>query len=246
MPSARPALSVVPQPGVSRYAALATALRARIVAGEWPPGSMLPAEQTLAGEHGVALGTLRQALALLADEGLIDRRHGRGTFVRQGLAGGTLARFFRFGDGVAVPTSRIVQRQRTTATTEVAQALGIARGEPVLRLSRLRSFDGEPGLAEDLWLPLPRFQPLADGDTAAWGDLLYPLYAARCGVHVHRATDSLRFDALAAAHARLLGLPPGHPCVRVERLAFDLVGTPIELRRTRGDAYAFRYTVTLT
>jgi DNA-binding transcriptional MocR family regulator len=47
-------------------------------------------------EHGVALGTLRQALALLVAEGLLERQHGRGTFVRAGLGGASMLRFFRF------------------------------------------------------------------------------------------------------------------------------------------------------
>ena len=50
-------------PGVSRYASLAHALRARVVAGEWSPGSALPAESQLAKEHSVALGTMRRAAA---------------------------------------------------------------------------------------------------------------------------------------------------------------------------------------
>jgi GntR family transcriptional regulator len=239
--------AVVPlQPGLSRYAALAAALRARIVAGEWPPGTALPAEDRLAAEHGVALGTLRRALELLADEGLIDRRQGRGTFVRAGLSGSTLLRFFRFGDEGRVPASRIVSRRAVHADAEVAQRLGVARGEPVLRLQRVRAIDGAPCLVEDLWLPLPAFDALAHGATDDWGDLLYPLYATRCGLHVHRAVDSIRFEALGAAHAKLLALAPGHPCACVERVAYDLAGRALEFRRTRGDAHAFRYTVTLT
>jgi GntR family transcriptional regulator len=111
-PASRPG-SVVPfEPGQSRYGALAAAIKARIVAGEWPPAGALPAEQTLAQEHGVALGTLRRALELVSAEGLIERVHGRGTFVRSGLAGATMMRFFRFGSGTGeVPTSRISSRQ---------------------------------------------------------------------------------------------------------------------------------------
>ena len=70
------------EPGLSRYASLAHALRARVVAGEWSPGSALPAESQLAKEHGVALGTMRRALELLVEQGFIERIHGRGTFVR--------------------------------------------------------------------------------------------------------------------------------------------------------------------
>lgn len=235
------------EPGQSRYGALAAALRERVIAGEWPPGSALPSEQTLAAEHGVALGTMRRALELLAQQGLVERIHGRGTFVRAGLSGATMMRFFRFGDQAGeVPTSRIVSRQPASLPAEAARALGLAKGEPALKLRRLRSLGGEPCLLEDLWLPLPLFQPLAEVEPQKWGDLLYPFYADRCGVHVHRAVDDIRFDTLSAADARTLGLPASHPCAKVTRQAFDRVGRCIEHRITRGDAHAFHYTVSIT
>src|SRR4051812_10884200 len=176
------------EPGQSRYGALAASLRARVISGEWPPGTAMPAEQTLAAEHGVALGTMRRALELLAHEGLVDRVHGRGTFVRAGLSGATLMRFFRFGQRSGeVPASRILSRQVMNLPAEAARALGLAKGACALRLRRLRSLGGEPCLLEEIWLPLPAFDALVEGDPREWGDLLYPLYAERCGVHVHRA-----------------------------------------------------------
>lgn len=235
------------EPGQSRYGALAGALRERVIAGEWPPGSALPSEQLLASEHGVALGTMRRALDLLVQQGLVERIHGRGTFVRAGLSGATMMRFFRFGDQAGeVPTSRILSRQLGHLSAEAARAIGMAKGEPALKLRRLRSLGGEPCLLEELWLPLPLFQPLAEAELQQWGDLLYPLYAQRCGVHVHRAVDEIRFDTLSASDARALGLPAGHPCAKVIRQAFDRVGRCIEYRITRGDAYAFHYTVSIT
>lgn len=245
---ATPPLSLAPsEPGQSRYGALAAALRQRIVAGEWPPGQALPAETTLAAEHGVALGTLRRALDVLDEQGLIERVHGRGTFVRAGLSGAPMLRFFRFGaaDG-EVPRSRILARRSVSASAEVARRLGVGRGEPVLYLQRLRSLAGQPCLLEDIWLPLPQFDALADGDTDSWGDLLYPLFAQRCAVHVTRATDEIAFGALTAAQARSLQLQAGHPCAIVTRQAHDLAGRCVELRISRGDAHAFHYTVTLT
>lgn len=236
-----------PEPGQSRYAALAEALRHRIVEGQWPPGAPLPAETNLAREHGVALGTLRRALELLSDQGLIERRHGKGTFVRGGLSGATMLRFFRFGSGDGeVPRSRIVARQSVAAPAEVARRLGVASGDPVLRLNRLRSLGGQPCLLEEIWLPLPTFAPLLETPLAEWGDLLYPLFAERCGVAISRANDEIGFAPLGAAQARLLGLPAGHPGVTVTRQAYDLAGRCVELRTTRGDAFAFHYTVTIT
>lgn len=236
-----------PLTGLSRYGALAAELRQRIVGGEWLPGSALPAEQRLAAERGVALGTLRQALAVLADEGLVERRHGRGTFVRAALAGAPMFRFFRFGehDG-EVPASRIVARQVTAAPVAVAAGLELPSGARVLRLRRLRSVGGLPRLLEELWLPLPLFDALVESDTAGWGDLLYPCFAERCGVYVHRAVDQIGFGTLNATDARTLKLATGHPCALVQRQAYDLAGRCVEWRVTRGDAAAFRYTVSIT
>lgn len=242
-----PAASVTPLPGQARYAALAQALQARIVAGEWPPGQALPAEQQLASEHGVALGTLRQALALLASQGLIERVHGRGTFVRAGLSGAPMLRFFHFGDGSGeVPVSRILARDRVRASSAVARDLALAPGSEVLRLRRLRLLGGQPCLLEEIHLPLPLFEPLARDDPAQWPDLLYPMYAQRCGVRVQRAVDEVSFGLLGATQARALALAPGAPCAIVTRRAHDLAGRCIETRCSRGDAHAFHYTVTLT
>jgi GntR family transcriptional regulator len=233
-------------PGLSRYAALAAALRDHIVAGHWPAGSSLPAEQSLAAEHQVALGTLRQALALLVEQGFVERRHGQGTFVKGGLAGAPMLRFFRFGGGEQTPQSRIVNRKVLPPPAEVANALALAPRASALRLERLRSLAGQARLHEFIWLPLPLFKPLAESDTRTWGDLLYPLFLERCGVHVHRAVDQIGFASLNAAQARALGLAAGHPCARVQRQAFDIAGHCVEWRVTLGDANAFHYTVEIT
>ena len=233
--------------GRSRYATLAASLRTRVQAGEWPPNVALPSEQALARDHGVALGTMRRALQLLADEGLIERIHGRGSFVRSGLSGASMLRFFRFGSKQGgVPQSTIVSVKRVVPAAEVQRQLGRAPGEAVLQLLRLRSFDGVPCVLEQIWLPLPDFEPLAAGDPGDWGDLLYPLYAERCGVRVHRAVDEIGFGRLSSRQARHLALSAGHPCAVVKRAAHDIAGRCVEVRVTRGDAHAFRYTVTLT
>jgi GntR family transcriptional regulator len=248
MSTAHPRLSLVqPEPGQSRYGALAAALRQRVVDGEWPPGTALPAETSLAAQHGVALGTLRRALELLAEQGLIERRHGRGTFVRDGLSGAPMLRFFRFGaDDGEVPQSRILARQPVVASAEVSRRLGIARGDPVLRLRRLRSLGGHPRLVEEIWLPLPLFDALVGLALTDWGDLLYPLFVERCGVAVTRVTDEIGFAPLTAPQTRALELSAGHPGVSVTRQAFDLAGRCVELRVTHGDAFAFHYSVTIT
>lgn len=242
-PATAPALPDVTA-GLSRYGQLAEALRQRILAGEWQPGEGLPAEAALARAHGVALGTMRQALAVLVQEGLLVRMQGKGTFVREGIGGAPMLRFFRFrdaGGALAQPASHILARRMRAATALEAQALGLEKGAPLLAIKRLRSLQERPCLLERLALPLPLFAPLLDKPAADWGPLLYPAYQRLCGVLVARAQDDLSFTRLSAAQARLLALPDEAPAVCVTRHAFDRSGRCVELRHTWGDAFSFAY-----
>lgn len=236
-------------PGQSRYGKLALALRDRILQGEWTPGEVIPAESALAHNYGVALGTIRQALSLLVEDGVLQRRHGKGTFVTKGVDGASMMRFFRFrgvNDGQSeTPESRILSSRLRNATAQEALVFGSAEGAQVLQLERLRSVGNEPCLLETIVLPLPLFGQLVDSNTDTWDDLLYPMLQQRCGVVIQKTQDSLSFSQLNATQAKRLKLAPAHPCVLVERQAFDMAGRCVELRSTRGDAFAFKYTTQL-
>lgn len=233
-------------PGQSRYGKLALALRDRILQGEWAPGEIIPAESALAQSYGVALGTIRQALSLLVEDGVLQRRHGKGTFVTRGVDGASMMRFFRFrgvdGGSSQPPQSCILSSRLRSASVQETHAFGIDKGSQVLQLERLRSLGAEPCLLETICLPLPLFGPLAESDTGAWDDLLYPMYQQRCGVVIHKTQDSLSFSQLNATQAKRLKLAVSHPCVLVERQAFNIAGLCVELRTTRGDAFSFKYT----
>lgn len=234
-------------PGMSRYGQIAAQLQHRIVAGDWAPGEAIPAEGALAREFAIALGTIRQAIAVLVQEGLLERVQGRGTFVRNGLTGASLMRFFRFGrsDGTAaevlVPRSEILSCRAVRLDKPQLERFGLPPGSRGLAISRRRWVDDKPGLLESIWLPLPRCEALQRIPKSQWGDLLYPLMAREAGITVHRAIDEVTFRTLDAEEAGLLGLSDGHPCAAVTRHAFDLGGSCVEYRVTRGDAYAFRY-----
>lgn len=240
-------LSMLDHPlGQSRYGLLAQALRDRILQGEWAPGDVIPAESALANSYGVALGTMRQALSLLVEDGVLQKRHGKGTFVTKGVDGASMMRFFRFrgvdDDSHRAPQSRILASRLRSASQKETNAFGWQPHTQVLQVERLRSLDHTPCLLETIVLPLPLFGALAESDTDSWDDLLYPMYQERCGVVVHKTQDSLSFSQLNATQAKRLKLAVAHPCVLVERQAFDIAGRCVEIRTTRGDAFSFKYT----
>jgi len=227
-----------------RYQRLAEVLKTAIAERRWKPGDRLPSEKELAAQYGVAPGTARQAITQLAEEGLLDRRHGSGTFVRKPTFDASLFRFFRFqseGGERRIPGSRILRREVLSAPSAVASALGLAQDAAVISISRLRLLDDQPVLAEEIWLHHAPFAALMAMDEADIGPLLYPIYDAHFDQIVARAQERLTVEAVDAAYARLLRIPPASPVIVIERLALGVDGHPIEWRRSRGRADRFRY-----
>jgi GntR family transcriptional regulator len=226
------------------YQRLRDHIAARIAAQDWRAGDPIPSEAELAASHGISVGTVRKAIDCLVAEGLLDRQQGRGTFVRRARFNTTLFRFFRFHTDSGerkVPESRILQRKVVPAPAAVAAALQLSAREPVISLSRLRLIDGTPLLSEEIWLQQSRFAAILDIEPAAFGDLLYPLYEARCSQIVASADETLTVEIANPMQARLLGRNDGEPLIVIERLAFDPERRPIEWRHSRGPADRFRY-----
>jgi len=233
----------LPDTRLPLHARLRDALAARLAAGEWPPGTALPAEAQLARDYGVALQTMRRALGDLAAEGLLDRRHGRGTFARHAPAA-SLLRFFRLSepDGTPIlPESRILAAGQVALSPGLAARLGRPAGSPALRLERLRSWRGEVLLAETIRLPLPEAAPLLALPPADYGALLYPLLLERCGVLVARVEDEISVARADARIAAALGVAPGEAVIAAERIAYDAAGRAVEARIAHGRADRFRY-----
>ena len=229
-----------------RYQRLRDDIATRINRREWRPGDLIPSETELAVAHGVAIGTVRKAIDQLVADGVLERQQGRGTFVRRARFNSSLFRFFRFQSEAGerrIPQSRILSRKVLAAPSAVASVLRLPQGEPVISLSRLRLIDGEPLLAEEIWLQRSRFEILLALQPEDFGDLLYPLYEERCSQVVVSADENLTVETATAMQARLLRLEAGAPLIVIERLAFDLERHPIEWRHSRGPATRFRYHV---
>ncbi len=229
------------------YQRLRDDLLKRIAAGEWSPGDAIPTEAELTQAYELATGTVRKAVDMLVAEGVLTRSQGKGTYVRRPDFGSSLFRFFRFktksGDDVR-PTARILSRAVLTPPAEVRQALDLGEGEAEgIVLSRLRLIEDRPVLAEEIWLPRTRFEPLVGLKLEDFGDLLYPLYESACKQLVASARERLTVEVAGPAIADRLGIAPGAPVIAVQRVAFNFAGAPIEWRCTRGSADGFQYEV---
>lgn len=216
----------------------------RIRTNEWGNGTPLPPETALAKHYDISVGTLRRVVSELASEGLVERQQGRGTFVRRATFQHSLFRFFRMqGRHGQTPASNILDRRTEQADALISGALDVDAESSVLHLHRLRLWDDQAFLLEDIWLPLPRFQAMADVALGDLGDLLYPEYENRSEVVIGSATEELSVTQATEAQACLLDCSPGEPLVRITRTARTHAGEVAEFRESYGLAASFRYQV---
>ncbi len=219
------------------YQQIKTLILQSLQAGEWKPGDTIPSEFDLAARYRVSQGTVRKAIDELATENLLVRRQGKGTFVATHAEAHTQYRFLRLrpdeGDWRSEgPAERsIIECRRLRAPAEIARALALRPGDPVLQVRRVLAFHGKPAILEDLWLPGTPFKGLTLEALAADRGPMYALFEARFGVRMVRAEERLKAMSADADAARLLQVAPGTPLLSVERLAYTYNDTPMELRR---------------
>ncbi|WP_237355758.1 GntR family transcriptional regulator [Xanthobacter sp. YC-JY1] len=218
----------------------------RMVDGVWAPGEPLPSEIQLAAELGVSQGTVRKALDEMAAENIVVRRQGRGTFVARHDEERILFQFFKLvgDDGERhFPESRVLGIERAKGSAAECAALALPRNGRVLRIRRLRTFDGAPLIIESLILPDQMFPGLADAPVP---NNLYGLYAQRYGITVARAREQLKAVGADADTAAMLHVEPGAPVLLIDRLAYSLDGTPVEWRVSFCLTAGFHYLSDLT
>jgi GntR family transcriptional regulator len=207
-----------------RYRTIADELRRSVEAGEFGAGRLLPSESELSAVHGVSRVTVRKALELLRDEGLIDSRQGFGWFVAADPLRQALGRLGTIEEqlselGVA-SERRVVGFRFVTAPPRARQVLG---STSVLEVRRVNLADGHPFARVTVWCPdeLGASLSRAQVEKAPFYELL--------DVEIGRATQTIGAAAAGATDAELLQVPVGSPVLRCERVTRDVDDRPILL-----------------
>ncbi|MBK6613431.1 GntR family transcriptional regulator [Ottowia sp.] len=216
--------------------------------GEWKPGEVIPSEFDLAARYKVSQGTVRKAVDELAADHLLVRRQGRGTFVATHAEQHVQYRFLRLHpDSGTVDNEGPAQRdfvdcRRQRASADVARALGLRAGDPVLQSRRLLRFAGVPTILEDLWLPGGPFKGLTAERLMQYHGPMYALFESEFGVRMVRADEKIRAVLPDEGQASLLDVTLGTPLLSVERTAYTYNDAPMELRRGlyRTDTHHYR------
>lgn len=233
--------------GTPKYMQIAQELREAIKAGTYRPGEPIPQERDLADHYDVARATVRAAIGLLRDEGLLVAVRKRGTIVRLPPVPLTLSRLAPNGRGGPWQTAcanaeppvvgDMLMRGVThePADDNTASKLKIEPGQTVVRRSRHATADGQVAQIQDAWSPLALVEgtPLADQERIEGG--VYGMWA-RIG-HVPTTINEI-VEARSATpdETSIMRLGPSVPVLVIERVTRDQNGLPFELLTVVADA----------
>ena len=221
-----------------RYQEIADQLRRRALAS--PAGSVLPSEAEMSEEFGASRVTIRRALELVREDGLIAARQGFGWFVAtdpvpQSL--GSLATIESHVEGVGKLSERKIEEfAYEPAPDRVARILGV---DQVLRVKRVNLADGEPFALVTVWCPAKLGQRLSMSDVER-----HPFYEL-LDVELRGATQTIGADVADASDAELLAVPAGAPLLKCRRVTTDRDGHPVLMSEHLFPAHRTEFVVEL-
>ena len=210
-----------------------------IHSGVLPDGERLPPERNMAQKLGIAVGTLRKALAILEKQGLLSRVQGSGNYINHPLNVENIYALFRLEtlSGPAVPTAELLEGKKT----ERSDALPLpGKSGHAFRFRRIRYLAGVAAALEEIWLD-GRYA--ADVDMTLVPQSLYHFYFEHLGLRITRAED----------HVGVAQLPDWAPSIFterevshwgfVERMSRDQDALVAEYSRTWFDPHKARFVV---
>jgi GntR family transcriptional regulator len=209
------------------YYQVAQQLEQSIEGGALTPGMRLANEVELADLLGLSRPTMRKAMEYLVDKGLVVRQRGVGTRVVSPKVRRSLELTSLFDDLEQAgqrPTTQVLSNGVEDASSEVAHALAVAVGTPVIVVVRLRSALDQPIARMTNYLPAERLS-ITTESLEKQG--LYQLLR-RAGVQLHSATQVIGARNATAAEARVLGESKGAALLTMQRTAYDDHGVVVE------------------
>ncbi len=221
--------------GVAAWRQIETRLREEISGGIYTSGERLPTEPQLAERFGVNRHTVRRALLVLAQAGLLSIEQGRGTFVRDQVIDYPIGSRTRFSEIISAqqhePSGEMVASDIHPAGKEIARKLDLDIGSVVIRLDILNLSDGVPICISSNWFPARPFPDMIEAFRSTGS--ISAAFARYRLENYKRLWTTLSARTPSRKDADILRQPPNRPVLVAESVNGDESGKPIQYSQSR-------------
>lgn len=191
-----------------------------ISSGEIPPDTKLPSERELSRELDISRMTVRRAITELVNEGLLNRRHGAGTYVARRKIAYDARDLISYAHamnarGMKV-TTQLLEFSQVPASRRLAERLDVAIADDLYLVTRLRLANRMPIILERSFFPCDRCPNLEEYDLEK--TLVYDLLTGRYGVQVKHVIQTIEAVAASETTAKQLRVEEGFPLLMVTRV----------------------------
>ncbi len=224
------------------YQQVSELLSRDIAAGRLSDGEKLKPERSMAQELGIAVGTLRAALAEMEARGLLTRVQGSGNYIRAQPDAASVYAFFRLElaeGGGGLPTAEVLSVERLAKDADLPPFGPHAEGH---RIRRLRRLAGQPAAVEEIWLDASHVPRVSASDLS---ESLYLFYRTRLNLWIVRAEDRVGQGCVPDWAPEAFGQPPGATVPQVVRVSHAQDGAAVEASRTWFDPRIATYVARL-
>lgn len=243
-----------------RYLQIAEDIVQQIRAGVLKPGDQVPSEAEMVERYGVSGGTIRKAMTEIRASGLVDTRHGKGSYVkarppvrhrssdrfRRSLRrGGKAAYLAESEQSGATAKVSVIFIGPMEAPEDIARRLDVEPGTQILARRRLYFRNGTPVETATSYLPWDVVKDIPElfAENPGGGGIY-----ARLEDHGHvfaEFVETLQARPAAKAEASELALSPGAPVVHLLRNAVTETGRVVEVCDTlmAADQFVFEYRI---
>ncbi|WP_226655216.1 GntR family transcriptional regulator [Pseudalkalibacillus hwajinpoensis] len=232
--------------GEALYLQVKDVLIDRIQSGTWKPNTIIPTEQALIKEFGVSRTTIRQAITILVQNGLLEKKQGHGTIVKPHQLVGNLGQLKGFAEEVMekgqIPSSRLIRAEFKTNLYLENEMLQVAEGAPVLLVERIRFADETPVALERTCWPEPIGKLLIQHDL---NEAKYYEILENYQVYLNKAQERIAAINATIDEADSLAIRPGEALLEMTRLSFGLNDHPIEYTKTKYRSDQYHYNIEL-
>jgi GntR family transcriptional regulator len=236
-------MSVLQANALPLYQQISELLLRDIAAGRLSDGARLPPERDLAQTLGIAVGTLRRALADLEGKGIIARVQGSGNYVRAAALPASIYALFRLelaDGGGGLPTAEVLDVVRLPKPADLP---AFGSGAQAHRIRRLRRLSGVAAAVEEIWLDAAYAAELRREDLL---ESLYLYYRTALGLWIQRAEDRVGVAPAPDWVPAAFPARPGTALGYIERISFAQDNARAEVSRTWFDPARVRYVARLS